>query len=221
MATRTARINGMRGLLREFGVVAPAGAKRFLADLPAQLEAQEAALPPRLRSTLLSLWKEVRELEERIEAVQSELQAVARHIPVLLALLEIPGVGVLTATALWAAIGNVHSFRSGRHLASWLGLTPRESSSGQRRRLGRISKQGDPYLRTLLIHGARSALRAAQQRNRAGKPLTRLQEWAVQKAQVQHYNSAAVALANKTARVIWAVWHHERSFDGDYLPQAA
>jgi transposase len=139
----------------------------------------------------------------------------------LQALLEIPGVGVLTATALWAAVGNIHTFKSGRHLASWLGLTPRESSSGSRRRLGRISKQGDPYLRMLLIHGARSALRAAQQRDRAGTPLTRLQDWAVGKAREQHFNAAAVALANKLARVVWAVWHYERSFDGEHLPQAA
>jgi transposase len=221
MATRTARINTMRALLREFGITCPAGARRFLDDLTALVEAKQSLLPPRLRATLLELWQEVRDLEARIDTVEAELAGVARQIPVLKTLLEIPGVGVLTATALWAAIGSVHTFQSGRHLASWLGLTPRESSSGSRRRLGGISKQGDPYLRMLLIHGARSALRAAQQRHRAGKPLTRLQEWAVTKAQAQHYNSAAVALANKTARVIWAVWHYERSFDGNHLPQAA
>jgi transposase len=116
----------------------------------------------------------------------------------------------------------VHAFPSGRHLASWLGITPRENSSGNRRRLGRITKQGDPYLRTLLIHGARSALNVAQQRQRAGKSVSRLQSWALKKeAELHHSNQAAVALANKLARIAWAVWKHERHYDGDYLPKAA
>lgn len=95
---------------------------------------------------------------------------------------------------------NVHAFQSGRHLASWLGLTPKEHSSGSRRRMGRITKQGDAYLRTLLIHGARSALTAAQVRQRTGKPLSRIQQWAVKKTRDHHPNQAAVALANKMTR---------------------
>jgi transposase len=91
---------------------------------------------------------------------------------VIRSLVAIPGIGEITATALYASIGNIHLFESGLHLASWLGITPRESSSGSKRRLGRISKQGDPYLRTLLIHGARSALTAAQTRRSQGRPLT-------------------------------------------------
>ena len=166
-----------------------------------------------------------RELEARIEAVDAELESVARDEPTIQALRQIPGVGVLTATAFLAAVGNVHTFQSGRHLASWLGLTPRESSSGGRRRLGRISKQGDPYLRMLLIQGARSALITAGQRDGARKPLTRLQAWAVKKSHEQHFNAAAVALANKRARILWAVWKHERTFDGNYpvpaVPQVA
>ncbi len=137
-------------------------------------------------------------------------------------LLEIPGIGAITATALFASVGNIHLFKSGRHLASWLGITPKEHSSGGKRRMGRISKQGDPYLRTLLIHGARSALTAAQKCRRSGRPLTRIQQWAVEKsAMLQHSNQAAVALANKLARICWAVWRHERRYDGNYLPQAA
>ena len=122
---------------------------------------------------------------------------------------------------MYASVGNIHAFASGRHLASWLGLTPRESSSGGRRKLGRISKQGDAYLRMLLIHGARSALRAMERRRAAGQPLTRLQSWVLERAEEGHRNRAAVALANKMARIIWAVWKHERAFDGNYLPQAA
>lgn len=221
MATRTARINAMRALLGEFGLTAAPGADRFLRELPAWVEEKKEALPERIRRIVFALWEEVRALEERIEGVEADLERVAQEEPTVQALRGIPGVGVLTATAFFAAVGNVHTFPSGRHLASWLGLTPRESSSGGTRRLGRISKQGDPYLRMFLIHGARSALVAAGQRDRAGKPLTRLHEWALRKSREQHFNAAAVALANKMARVIWAVWKHERAFDGNHLPRAA
>jgi hypothetical protein len=146
---------------------------------------------------------------------------VAREDPVIRALLQIPGIGVLSATALYASVGNIHAFKSGRHLASWLGLTPRESSSGERRRLGRITKQGDPYLRTLLIHGARSALLAAERARKAGRKLTHLQAWALERADEGHTNRAAVALANKLARIVWAVWRHDRQFDGDHALQLA
>ena len=122
-------------------------------------------------------------------------------------LLTIPGVGLLTATALLAFIGDIRRFPSGRHLASYLGLTPREYSSGLKRHLGRISKRGDGYLRTLLIHGARSVLAHA----RTQRP-DRLREWAHHLAQTHVHNKAAVAVANKLARIIWAVWRSERPF---------
>jgi transposase len=160
--TRTARINVMRGLLHEFGVSAPAGSKRFLNDLHELLASKKESLPERLQRPLLALWEEVRALEERMETLESELAEVALEQPQIQALLKIPGIGLLTATALFASVSNIHAFRSGRQLSCWLGLTPRESSSGGRRRLGRISKQGDAYLRMLLIHGARAALTSAR-----------------------------------------------------------
>jgi transposase len=165
--------------------------------------------------------EEVRDLEERVSEVEAALEEIASANRIIQALREIPGVGLLTATALYAAIGDIQSFRSARHLASWLGLTPRERSSGTRRRLGRISKQGDVYLRMLLIHGARSALLVAQQRQRTEQPVTHLQEWALRRAAATHANKAAVALANKLARVIWAVWKRQTRFDGNYQPLAA
>lgn len=223
MATRTARINALRALLSEFGVIRPAGADRFLRELRALLEEKEE-LPPRVRRLALLSLEEVHALEDRIETIEKELEQVVGEQITLQALRQIPGVGTLTATAMYASVGNVHAFKSGRHLASWLGLTPRESSSGSRRRLGRISKQGDPYLRMLLIHGARSALFAAEQRRKAGQAgqaLSRLQTWALERADAGHRNRAAVALANKLARILWAVWKHERRFEGNYLPQAA
>jgi len=221
MATRTSRISALRGLLAEFGIARPVGAKRFLSDLPELLQAKKEMLPPGVRRLAMVTYEEVRALEHRIDDVERELGRVVREEPTVRALQQIPGIGVLTATALYASVANVHAFRSGRHLASWLGLTPRESSSGGRRRLGRISKQGDPYLRMLLIHGARSALLAAERRRKANQELTRLQAWALERASEGHRNRAAVALANKMARILWAVWKHERPFDGSYLPQAA
>lgn len=221
MATRTARIHALRGLLGEFGLSRPTGAKRFVAELPLLLDETSDQLPLRVRRLALSTFEEIRSLEAHIDQVEHELEQLVREEPTLVALKKIPGIGVLTATAMYASVGNVHAFRSGRHLASWLGLTPRESSSGSRRRLGRISKRGDVYLRTLLIHGARAALAAAERKRKAAQPLTRLQRWVLDKADQSHRNRAAVALANKTARIAWAVWKHERSFDGDFLPKAA
>jgi transposase len=218
--TRTARINAMRGFLGEVGVIAPLGAKRFMNELPALLS-NRPQLPPRVRIAINELWAEVRDIESRIEVVEHELEAYAAEEPVVQALIRIPGIGVLTATALFATIGSIHTFKSGRQLACWLGLTPRESSSGGRRRLGTISKQGDPYLRMLLIHGARSALNGATRTASADKPVSYLQAWALARAENAHRNKAVVALANKMARIVWAVWRHERVFDGNYAEQAA
>lgn len=221
LESRTARINAMRGLLREFGVTAPTGSKRFMNELHQLLASKQAMLPERVRRSVVALWQEVRDLEERIASVEDELEHVALEEPVVHALLAIPGIGVLTATALFATVANIHTFRSGRQLACWLGLTPREFSSGSRRRLGRISKQGDPYVRMLIIHGARAALNAARRAETTDKSLTQLQAWALKRARESHPNQAAVALANKLARIVWAVWHHEREFDGDHVIRVA
>jgi transposase len=220
MATRTARINAIRGLLSEFGLARATGASRFLRELPTLLDEQSERIPPRVRTLVWTTYEEIRSIEERMSLVERQLAEMLQEDPTIQALQQIPGIGLLTATAVYASVGNIHTFRSGRHLASWLGLTPRESSSGNRRQLGRISKQGDPYLRMLLVHGARSALLLAQKRRRDGRPLDRLQSWALAKADQGHHNRATIALANKMARILWAVWKHERAFDSGFAPQA-
>ena len=131
--------------------------------------------------------------------------------------LQAGGVGLLTATALSASVGELARFDSGRHLASALGLPPREHSSGNTRRLGRMTKRGDSYLRTLLIHGARSALLAAKLAQKQGKPLDRTQEWALALAERAGHNKAAVALANKTVRRLWAADRRGQAFDPNHL----
>ena len=124
---------------------------------------------------------------------------------------------MITASALSASIGEFECFPSGRHFASALGLTPREHSSGSSRKLGRITKRGDTYLRMLLIHGARAALRAAKVGKTKGTPLHATQCWALGLAERLGHNKAAVALANKTARRLWAAEHHRKNFDPNHI----
>ena len=208
LTTRIARLNTTRGLLRELGFVLPLGSGQVLPRVRRLLEDPDSGLPDALRPSLAEALAEIRELEARIRSTERQLEALAEQTPVAARLRTIPGVGLLTATALVAFVGNVQRFPSGRHFASYLGLTPRESSSGLRRRLGAISKRGDSYLRMLLIHGARSVLWHAP---RAASP-GRLQAWALDLQRRRGHNKAAVALANKLARVVWAVWKQEKDF---------
>jgi len=201
MAERTARLNALRGLLRELGVFIPVGARQVVPAVWMLLEDADSDFPDALRPAFAEACREIREIEARIKQVERQLEAMAEQLPVVAHLLTIPGIGLLTATALFALIGSIHRFPSGRHLASWLGLTPREFSSGLKRRLGGISKRGDGYLRTLLIHGARSVLLHA----RKNQP-DHLREWAHTLEQTHVHNKAVVAVANKMARIIWAVW---------------
>jgi transposase len=158
LQTRTARINAVRGHLREFGCVIPVGASQVLPRAYAALD--QDAVPVLLRPALQTVLEEIAALEAQAEAVRTELTRLADQMPDAQLLLTVPGVGVLTATALVAFVGDIHRFRSGRDFAAYLGLTPREASSGSVRRLGAITKRGNTYVRMLLIHGARSALRA-------------------------------------------------------------
>lgn len=201
VAERTARINALRGLLREFGLFIPVGAREVVPAVWLLIEDADSGLPDALRHLFAEACREIRDIERRIKAVEQQLEALASQLPVVAQLLTIPGIGLLTATALFAFIGDIHRFPSGRHLASWLGLVPREHSSGSRRRLGSITKRGDVYLRSLLIHGARSVLLHA----RRSQP-DHLRQWAHQLAQAHVHNKAAVAVANKMARIVWAVW---------------
>ena len=202
LATRTARINTVRGVLREFGIVIPLGSSRVLPAVGAALEDAESGLPDALRPTLAEACDEIRRLEARIRRVEQQFEALARETPVVGNLRTIPGIGLLTATALVAVAGDIRRFPSGRHFASFFGLTPREHSSGLIRRLGAISKRGDTYVRMLLIHGARTVLWHAK------KTAThdRLRAWGLERERERGHNKAAVALANKLARIAWAVW---------------
>jgi transposase len=207
MLERTARLNALRGLLRELGVFIPVGSREVVPATWALIEDADSNLPDALRPIFAEACREIREIEARVRLVEQQLASIAEQLPAVEHLQTIPGVGLLTSTALVGFIGDIQRFPSGRHFASYLGLTPREYSSGLKRNLGRISKRGDGYLRTLLIHGARSVLVHARKQ----QP-DRLREWAHQLAKTHVHNKAAVAVANKLARIVWAVWKHERPF---------
>lgn len=218
---RTARINAMRAYLHEHGVIMPRGARTALRTIPGLLDAPDTVLPARHRHVMRLVLDEVHDLEKRIHTAELLLRDVASTHPVVPRLLQIPGIGLLTATALVGAVGNIHTFSRSRQFASWLGLTPREHSSGDSRHLGRITKRGDVYLRCLLTHGARAVLRVARLHARAGKPTTHLERWALTIQLRCGHNKAVIAVANKLARTVWAVWRYDQAFDPHPSPRGA
>lgn len=205
MTTRTSRINALRGFCREFGIVIAQGSRLGVEQISRTLADPHASVPTLIRGTMTLLVEEIRLLEVRIAQLERELTALVRQSPACATLLSIPGVGLLTATAMVAATsGEVSHFRDARHFASWFGLTPKEHSSGGTRHLGRISKRGDRYLRMLLTHGARAVLRAATAALHNGKPIDALRQWALAVQTRSNHNKATCALANKLARICYA-----------------
>lgn len=221
MTSRTARINAIRGFLKELGFPMARGAKTACVTARHLIADATTPIPFAWRTGLGMMLGEVHDLETRVQTIDRQLGEIAADDAVAQRLQRIPGVGVLTATALLATVAHIHAFRNGRRFASWLGVTPRERSSGERRRLGGISKAGDPYLRALLTHGARSALRAAHDHERCRHPLGRLQRWALAVEQRRGHNKATVALANKLARVVWIVWSRDVEFCAEPQPAVA
>lgn len=205
MGTRTSRINALRGFCREFGMAISPGSRVGVEQISRLLADPQSAVPELIRGTMKQLVEEIRLLEARIGQLERDLSVVAKHSAACTTLLSIPGVGLLTATAMVAATsGSVEHFKSARHFASWLGLTPKEYSSGSTRHMGRISKRGDRYLRMLLSHGARSVLRATTVAQRAGREVDGLRRWAQAVQGRTNHNKAACALANKMARICYA-----------------
>lgn len=212
MKTRVARLNTLRGLLREFGVLIPVGANRVVPAARLAIADADNEIPESLRGVLVELCEEVRELEGRIEELKEQISRRCSEDPEVKRLETIIGIGPLTATALVAQVVSPTRFPSGRHFSSYLGLVPKEHSSGNRRSLGAITKRGDRYLRSLLIHGARSALGAAK-RYGTQEPLL---VWALELARTKGHNVAVVALANRNARLAWRIWTQNRN----YVPQS-
>jgi len=199
VALRTAVMNQMRGFLLERGLPIRKGPSHLMVQLQGVLSEADSSFSGRLRTLLLELKHEWEELDKRIEEANGELQRVAKQDDGCRRLMEVPGFGPLVSTALVAAIGNGISFRKGRDLSAWLGLVPRQHSTGGKSKLLGISKRGNEYLRRMLLHGARSVV---MQMERRPSPLG---TWLVDLTARSHRNVTVVALANKMARVAWAM----------------
>jgi len=211
MKQRTAKAQQILGLLCEYGLVVPTRLTTLRKAIPGSLEDAENGLTSRFRALLHGLWQDLLRLDDRVSELDNEIKAIAKADPVAQRLQQLRGVGPLAATALLASVGDGKQFKKGRQMAAALGLTPRQHSSGEKNRLLGISKRGDPYLRSILIHGARAVVSNAKHKD------DRLSEWVTQIAQRRHTNVAAVALANKTVRIAWSMMRNE----SDYVPAFA
>lgn len=213
VSNSTQLINQARGFLLERGLAIPQGKHRFAARLPEILEDADNGLPDQMRVLLAEMLAEWEQMEAKIEQVNRELVAEAKQCEACQRLREVPGIGAQTATALVAAIGDGQAFEKGRDLAAWLGLTPRETSTGGKQRLGGISKRGSRYVRTLLVHCARAGLDTLSKRT------DRLGQWLRRMLETKDRRVAIVALAARLARISWAILTSGQRFGA--RPQAA
>ena len=194
---RTALMNELRGILLEFGVVVPQGVKALKESLRGD---SVMSLPEAVLAVVKDLEDELHGVDGRITRYEKALRERAKQHELCVRLMTVPGIGVLTATALDATVGDPRQFRNGRALSAWLGLVPSQKTTGGRARLGRITKRGDCYLRQLMVHGARAVLKVAQRYKESRYSL-----WAKHLRDSKGYNKASVALANRNARIAWAL----------------
>jgi transposase len=212
VSERTAQANQIRGLLGEFGLVMPVGIRSIKSKVPGILEDAENGLSGVSRALIARLFEHLRLLDRQVGELERAIDTWHREDTASQRLQAIPGIGPLTASALVASVGDAKVFRNGRQFAAWLGLVPRQSSSGGKTNLLGISKRGDTYLRTLLIHGARSVLFSLKRNP------DRAKGWLAQVAARRNPNIAAVALANKNARTVWALLAHNRDYCASFRP---
>ena len=208
---RTAQGNQIRGLLSEFGIIIPQGIRVIAKRVPEILEDGDNGLPGTMRQLIERLTGNLKEMDRQVNELEAQIQWWHRENEASRKLAEIPGLGPITASAIVATVGDAREFKNGRQLAAWIGLVPRQHSSGGRQVLLGISKRGDTYLRTLLIHGARAVIRFAENKAEPDSWLRKLMAR-------RNKNIAAVALANKNARIIWALLTKDCTFRLDYTP---
>lgn len=206
---RTAQANQIRGLLGEFGLIVPQGIGYITTRVPELIEDADNPLPGSFRQLVQRLLDHLKELDRQVEEIEAQIQAWHRNSELSTRLAQVPGIGPITASALVVSIGDAKNFDDGRQLAAWLGLVPRQHSSGGKSNLLGMSKRGDSYLRTLLIHGARSVIYRAGQK---ADPCS----WINSMVKRRNKNVAAVALANKNARIVWALLAHDRCYEKGY-----
>jgi transposase len=203
---RTALVNQIRGLLAEYGIVIPQGIQKVGQALPGIREDADNGLTVFVRELCADLAARLQTLNDHIADYQQKIERLCASHPVCQRLTQVEGVGPLGATALIAAVGDAHDFTGGRQMAAWLGLVPRQCSTGAKTRLLGMSKRGNRYIRTLLIHGARAVLRHARKKTDARS------RWLRARAHRRGSNVAAVALANKNARILWVLMTREETY---------
>ncbi|ADZ43876.1 putative transposase for IS1667 [Yersinia enterocolitica subsp. palearctica 105.5R(r)] len=202
---RTACANSMRAILAEFGIIMPRTLSQLYKKIPEILEEYDNELSPFVRCSVARQLEHLQGVEDQITLIEQELSRWAKTQPACQRVMKVPGVGLMTATYLVASVGNGQQFHSAKQFAAWLGLVPREFSSGGKQRLGRISKRGDRYFRYLLVHGAR-AVAAVIERHKDNMP------WLYRLLNKKAYNVAVVAQANKTARILWSMLVHHTEY---------
>lgn len=213
---RTMQVNQLRGLLGEFGTILPLGRKVMLPEVSRRLsDAEGAGIPGLLLDALRDQLTQLQGIDEQIRSIEQRIRGWQRRAEDCRRIAEIPGVGLITATAAVAVIGDAKTFKSGREFAAYVGLVPRHRGTGGKVRMLGISKRGDTYLRTLLVHGARAVLLARQ------RPGQTIDPWLARLMERRHKNVAIVAIANKLARVIWAVLAHGRTYRSDWRSESA
>jgi transposase len=206
VSVRTATVNALRGLLYEFGVILRGGRKAGLKALGEQRAQIDEQVPQIMRGLVDGQLQALTQVQQRIDQLEHDIAAVQRQLTKAVELRQVPGIGVLGSTALAATLGDGTAWRSGREFSASLGLVPAHSGTGGETRMGHISKRGDPYLRTLLIHGARAVIEHAKE-----KP-----KWLQQMLARRPPNVVVVALANKMARTAWALVAHGRAYQRDW-----
>ncbi len=243
---RTAQDNQIRGLLAEYGLILPKGISQITAQVPELIEDATNELPGRFRLLIQTLLEHFKQLHQQVLALEVQIKAASKS-PLARKLQTIPGIGPITASALVASIGQASSFKNGRQLAAWLGLVPAQHSSGGKTQMQGISKRGDSYLRSLLVHGARSVIWSSEKKRQAVKTLQasqlvtchelslhrpedvdqgggiglpalpQHQAWLAGLLQRRHANIATVALAAKNARIVWAILKGDRNYEAGYV----
>jgi transposase len=208
---RTAQANQIRGLLAEFGIVIPKGIGHIAKRLPEILEDGENGLPGMMRQLIERLGEQLKALDKQVGEMQRQITLWHRENEQSRKLEDIAGIGPITASAYVASVGDAKSFKNARQVTAWLGMVPRHEGTGGRATLGKISKRGDVYLRTMLIHGARSVIAKLERKPDQASP------WLKGLLARRNKNIAAVALAAKNARIAWALLAHERRFEPDYV----
>jgi transposase len=211
---RTAQANQIRGLLAEFGLDLPRGIGAITKLVPEMIEDATNELPGVVRIEIQELLEHFKDLGAKILNCEKRILAWHRNNERSQRLESIPGIGPITASALVASIGDAQGFKNGRQVAAWIGLVPRQCSSGGKQTLLGISKRGDSYLRTLLIHGARSVIYHSVNKTNP----TQTQSWVNALVERKNKNLAAVALANKNARIVWALLSRSSDYQDNHQP---